>query len=388
MKVFGVDFDGTLSFGQWPEARPPNRELIAFLQHRKQIGDKVILWTCREGEALDVAVSWCREQGLEFDAVNDNLPELIRKYGNNSRKISCDFYIDDRAMAGNLYRIMEEDEKMSTQEEFADRIKRIMGESIPDDIPRGTYDGRVYSHIFTEITSNFIDGRYPKLCSIKGNLTNTEIKYHVFAKHMNSSQVMCISYFKKFFEKNEYEKCLLVILSEAGIPIDQDEKINSAVFEYEPKSSEGTNFDFYLILTSGKRISFEIKYTEDEFGGASYDKNDPDKYNRKWNDVYQEMVQHSPFLSLDKEAFYKNYQVNRNIVYASPEDYVIFLTPKANDAKALREGRDYIDSLQNSHILNIYWEDVARITQNAVEGYEELKDYYLKFYRKYIEILK
>lgn len=107
MKVFGVDFDGTLSFGQWPEAGPPNRELIAFLQRRRQIGDKVILWTCREGETLDVAVSWCREQGLEFDAVNDNLPELIQKYGNNSRKISCDFYIDDRAMAGNLYRIME-----------------------------------------------------------------------------------------------------------------------------------------------------------------------------------------------------------------------------------------------------------------------------------------
>lgn len=27
------------------------------------------------GEALSKAVEWCREQNLEFDAVNDNLPE-------------------------------------------------------------------------------------------------------------------------------------------------------------------------------------------------------------------------------------------------------------------------------------------------------------------------
>ena len=41
---------------------------------------------------------WCREQNLEFDAVNDNLPEIIELYGNNSRKITCDYYIDDRML--------------------------------------------------------------------------------------------------------------------------------------------------------------------------------------------------------------------------------------------------------------------------------------------------
>ena len=35
---------------------------------------------------------------LEFDAVNDNLPEIIEFYGHNRRKISCDYYIDDRMM--------------------------------------------------------------------------------------------------------------------------------------------------------------------------------------------------------------------------------------------------------------------------------------------------
>ncbi len=45
-----------------------------------------------------MAVEWCRQQGLTFDAVNDNLPETIDLYGTNSRKISCDYYIDDKAV--------------------------------------------------------------------------------------------------------------------------------------------------------------------------------------------------------------------------------------------------------------------------------------------------
>lgn len=105
--VLGVDFDGTLSFGKWPEAGPANTGLIDFLLHRKFTGDKIILWTCREGEDLDVAVKWCEEQGLSFDAVNDNLPETIEYFGNNSRKINCDFYIDDKAVMGNVYKLLE-----------------------------------------------------------------------------------------------------------------------------------------------------------------------------------------------------------------------------------------------------------------------------------------
>ena len=71
---------------------------IEYLQEWKRNGNKLILWTCRAGEALSKAVEWCREQNFEFDAVNDNLPEIIEFYGHNSRKISCDYYIDDRML--------------------------------------------------------------------------------------------------------------------------------------------------------------------------------------------------------------------------------------------------------------------------------------------------
>ncbi len=96
--IIAVDFDGTLCYSNWPELGEPNRPLIEYLRAQRASGNKLILWTCRAGEALDQAVLWCHEQHLEFDAVNDNLPEVIEMYGNNSRKITCDYYIDDRAL--------------------------------------------------------------------------------------------------------------------------------------------------------------------------------------------------------------------------------------------------------------------------------------------------
>lgn len=96
--ILAVDFDGTLSLGEWPEVGPANYNLIDYLINRQRLGDKIILWTCRAGAELDRAVEWCHGNGLVFDAINDNLPEITAKYGNNSRKITCDYYIDDRAV--------------------------------------------------------------------------------------------------------------------------------------------------------------------------------------------------------------------------------------------------------------------------------------------------
>ena len=59
----------------------------------------MILFTCRDGQRLKEAVKWCSKQGLQFDRVNDNLPERIRAYKGNTRKISADVYVDDRNAA-------------------------------------------------------------------------------------------------------------------------------------------------------------------------------------------------------------------------------------------------------------------------------------------------
>ena len=95
--IIAVDFDGTLCSDSYPNIGTANTQLIRTLQKKQELGDKLILWTCRAGERLAEAVEWCRTKGLVFDAINDNLPEMIVLWGNNSRKISADIYLDDKA---------------------------------------------------------------------------------------------------------------------------------------------------------------------------------------------------------------------------------------------------------------------------------------------------
>lgn len=93
--TIAVDFDGTLCTEEWPDIGEPNLPLIDFLIRWRHEGNKVILWTCRENTMLGLAVDWCAEHGLHFDAVNCNLPERIEAYKNDSRKVGADYYIDD-----------------------------------------------------------------------------------------------------------------------------------------------------------------------------------------------------------------------------------------------------------------------------------------------------
>lgn len=94
-KIYAVDFDGTLCMKSYPEIGAPNLELIQYLKLIREMGYKVVLWTMREGDDLQEALDWCSMYGLSFDAVNDNVPEAIQHFGNNSRKVYADIYIDD-----------------------------------------------------------------------------------------------------------------------------------------------------------------------------------------------------------------------------------------------------------------------------------------------------
>lgn len=95
--ILAVDFDGCLCDSSWPELGDPIMPVLSAAKRRQEQGWKIILWTCRCGEALQKAVEWCRDWGLVFDAVNDNLPEVKAAYGGNSRKITATEYWDDRA---------------------------------------------------------------------------------------------------------------------------------------------------------------------------------------------------------------------------------------------------------------------------------------------------
>ena len=97
-KIIAVDFDGTLCENQWPEIGPPNEEVIRYILDEQKKGAKLILWTNRSSVELLAARRWSEEHGIWFDAVNENLPEIIKAFGGRDcRKVFADEYIDDSA---------------------------------------------------------------------------------------------------------------------------------------------------------------------------------------------------------------------------------------------------------------------------------------------------
>ncbi len=98
-KVIAVDFDGTIVEHKFPDIGKEMLFAFATLKALQQKGHKLILWTIRTGATLEAAVEFCRQNGVEFYAVNKNYPEeeLDAKV---SRKLNADVFIDDRNLGG------------------------------------------------------------------------------------------------------------------------------------------------------------------------------------------------------------------------------------------------------------------------------------------------
>ena len=96
MSIYAIDFDGTLCEKKYPDIGIKKESNIQFVKNLQDEGHQLVLWTCRKDDELQAAVDWCADEGIMFDAVNENLPEIIEKYGGDSRKIHADFYVDDK----------------------------------------------------------------------------------------------------------------------------------------------------------------------------------------------------------------------------------------------------------------------------------------------------
>lgn len=95
--IIAVDFDGTLAETEYPDIIKPIPKTIEFCKKHLAQGDTLILWTCRWGKALEEAIEWCRQQGIEFDYVNGNPPDRVDVWG-ETRKVFADIYLDDHNM--------------------------------------------------------------------------------------------------------------------------------------------------------------------------------------------------------------------------------------------------------------------------------------------------
>jgi hydroxymethylpyrimidine pyrophosphatase-like HAD family hydrolase len=100
MKI-AVDFDGTIVDHEYPKIGKTKLFAFETLKALQKRGDLLILWTFRSGKELQDAVEFCKQNGVEFYAVNKNYPEEI--YDDSiSRKIEADIFIDDRNVGGFL----------------------------------------------------------------------------------------------------------------------------------------------------------------------------------------------------------------------------------------------------------------------------------------------
>ena len=104
--VIAMDFDDTLFTRSWPKRGRPRKDVIAKLKEFVKEGAQVALWTCREAGSLKEALERAREQGLRFDAVNDNVDFVkewiernVKANGGSfsQRKIWANMYVDDRS---------------------------------------------------------------------------------------------------------------------------------------------------------------------------------------------------------------------------------------------------------------------------------------------------
>jgi hypothetical protein len=100
--------DGTIVEFAFPGIGKPLDGAFETMKDLKKAGYKLVLWTCREDEGyridrqfLTQAVEFCRENGVEFDGVNETLPEdEFRPDGVLKRKPHCQCVIDDRNLGG------------------------------------------------------------------------------------------------------------------------------------------------------------------------------------------------------------------------------------------------------------------------------------------------
>ncbi len=122
-KILAIDFDGTIVEDAYPKIGKPRLFAFETLLKLQEKGHRLILWTYRSGRKLQESVDFCKENGIEFYAVNKSYPEEVLNH-TISRKIHADIFIDDRNFGdlpdwGKIYHnILNEEPKLPKKKKF------------------------------------------------------------------------------------------------------------------------------------------------------------------------------------------------------------------------------------------------------------------------------
>jgi hypothetical protein len=209
----------------------------------------------------------------------------------------------------------------------------------------------------------------------------SNIKFHQFFHHLNSSQAMCINLFYPLIA----EDVLGLVTHFLGIETANDLK---PCFEKESEIEQAirrTNFDFYIRCSAVNDIFFEVKYTENGFAKAEDDNEHKDKFRK----TYRPLIDRSKFLSeecRDEKFFLDHYQILRNLVHLTATSYVILLFPSANSTvkrEALEAYENFLTDAGKTRVKVVFLEDMVSFLE-AKCSIGSLVNYYAMFRMKYL----
>jgi hypothetical protein len=204
-------------------------------------------------------------------------------------------------------------------------------------------------------------------------------KRHQFFHHLNSSQAFAFNLFFPYFSgEPESASALLGALGQEGI-----------LAEWEPEAvpapDEETNIDVCWNTTDGVRTFCEVKLSEADFGKAD----DDARHRAKLLDVYSHLLTgHLEPARLERLAFFKSYQFNRNVWHMVRADRsrLIFLLPRSNAGlwTLLQRLLSGVVPCTRERISVVAIEDV--IAKLSVDGKcpKRLREYAVKLKQKYV----
>jgi ATP-dependent DNA ligase len=130
-----------------------------YVRKKKADGNKIILWTNRQGKILDKAVEFLKAHDVPIDYINEN-PE----FETGSRKIYADEYIDDRSIHPDKVASSNELHKALTKPSYAKMDIADLDPTKGDEAWSAKIDG---AHTVIEMTKGEVPKHYGHRLSLR-----------------------------------------------------------------------------------------------------------------------------------------------------------------------------------------------------------------------------
>lgn len=269
---------------------------------------------------------------------------------------------------------------------FSEAVKNHLSDYKKEEL--GVYENgvwkrndRPYPHILPPDLWNFnLLENYRQ--EITSYIEDKDIHLHQDFHHLNSSQAVCLNFFYPFISEKNIDMLLEIFQLEKETVVDW-------AFEKVLNPKEGTNFDFYLKLQSGRQIFFEVKYSEQEFGKAK----SIGKYRRKYEEIYKNLLHGKIRSNLNEyDKLIQHYQLLRNVSYVEDDKNHLFIIICPQDNVKLIQEYDYVlkhvivPELQDKVMLLTWEYIVTRINQLLLSTNAPLRllHHYSQFEEKYL----